>query len=191
MHTTHPQLDPQDTVLSTHPPRFPRLYRLKRGLTILGLILIGLALGGEVLLIVLGIMPGGSALLLLLFTAALAVPLLIGSALTPPLTVTLAGLALQPMFGGPLHVPWEAIRELRLYTLLPVDEPVARLLIGAANMPRRDGRWVVVDGALPLTFRLAAWLGGLGNHAAFAISDASHRDYAALLTAIEAHTAPH
>ncbi len=189
MHTAQPSTQP-DATSADHPPRFPRLYRLKRGLTAAGLLLIALAAAGELLLVALNVLPGGAAFLLLAFTLILAIPLLTGTVLTPPLTVSPAGLALQPMFGGPLAVPWEAIRALRPYTLLPVEEPVARLLIGRANMPRRDGRWVLVDAALPLPFQLVARLAGLDARSALAISDASHRDYDALLAALEARITP-
>lgn len=173
------------TLISEHPPRFPRLYRLKRHLALAGLILIGLGLAGELALLALG-SPG--AALLIPFTAALAVPLIIGSVLTPPLSVTEEGLLIRPMFGGPHAVSWEAVRALRPYTLLPTDEPIARLLIGKAHMPRRDGRWVIFAGELPIVFRLAAWLAGLGNAPVIAITDAAHHDYDALLAALEART---
>ncbi len=174
---------PSPTLISDHPPRFPRLYRLKRRLTIAGLLLIGLGLAGELALLALG-MPG--AALLIPFTAALAVPLIIGGVLTPPVAVTQAGLEVRPMFGEPHTVPWEAVRALRPYTLLPTDEPVAQLLIGKAHMPRRDGRWIIFSSGLPFTFRLAAWLAGLGNTPVIAITDAAHQDYDTLLAALEA-----
>jgi len=190
--TTEPA---HDAVLSCHPPRFPALYRLKRWLTAAGLFLCAVALIGEGLLILLGIGNGGAMFLLLLFTAALTAPLAIGAVLTPPLTVAADGLTVQPMLGPARFVPWEAIAGLRPYTLQPVDEPLARLLLGRANMPRRDGRWVLVGGPLfggplPLTYRLAAWLTGLGNVAVFGVSDATHRDYDTLLAALEARAGP-
>ena len=171
-----------------YPPRFPRLYRLKRGLTIAGLILIGVALAGELVLLLLGM--GGGIALLMLFTAALAIPLVIGSVLTPPLVVTETGLVIRPMIGGPHAAPWESIRALRPYTLQPVDEPVAQILVGRANMPSREGRWILFSGGLPVTFRLAAWLTGLGGGPVIAISDATHANYAELLAAMESHLAP-
>lgn len=175
--------------ISDHPARFPRLYRLKRGLTITGLAMIGAALVGELLLVALGVtFGGGTMLLLMLFTAALGVPLIIGSILTPPLAVSASGILLHPMLGPPHHVPWEAIQAMPPYTLLPVDDPIQRWLVGRARMPRRDGRWIVVSGGLPTTFRFAAWIAGLGNVAVFAISDASHQDYDGLIATLEAHT---
>lgn len=179
----------QNTLPTDYPARFPRLYRLKRGLTIAGLILIGFALVGELLLMVLGVsFGGGTMLLLMLFTAALAVPLIIGIALTPPLTLDESGIMLRPMLGSPLHVRWAAIQAIQPYTLLPVDDPIQQLLVGRANTPRRDGRWIVVTGGLPLHFRLVAWIAGLGNHPVFAISDGSHKDYDSLLAMIETQT---
>ncbi len=177
--------------ISCHPPRFPRLYHLKRWLTLAGLILCAIALVGEGVLILLGVGTGGALILAPLLTAALAAPLAIGAVLTPPVTVTAHGVIVQPMFGPARFVPWAAISELRPDPLQPVDEPVARLLLGRANMPRRDGRWVLVrgpliGGPLPVAFRLAAWLTGLGNVAVFGISDASHRDYDTLLAILEA-----
>lgn len=149
--------------------------------------MIGVALAGQILLVLLGVTAGaGPMALLMLFTAALAVPLIIGAVLTPPLTRTPDGLILHPMLGRPRTVPWTRVRALRPYNLLPADEPFVQLLIGKAHMPRRDGRWVIVDGGLPFLYRLAPWLTGLGNVAAFAISDASHADYADLLAALEA-----
>ncbi len=178
-------------VLSHHPPRFPALYRLKRWLTLVSLFLCAVALTGEGLLILLGVGGGGAMILLLAFTAALIVPLAIGAVLTPPLQIVEGGLIVQPMFGPARLVPWAAVAGLRPYTLQPVDEPVTRLLLGRANMPRRDGRWVLVrgplfGGPLPVSFRLAAWLTGLGNTAVFGVSDATHRGYDSLLAALEA-----
>lgn len=177
-------------VLSHHPPRFPALYRLKRWLTLISLFLCTIALIGEGLLILLGVGAGGAMILLLAFTAALIVPLAIGAVLTPPLQVAQGGLIVQPMFGAARLVPWAAVAGLRPYTLQPVDEPVTRLLLGRAHMPRRDGRWVLVrgplfGGPLPVSFRLAAWLTGLGNVAVFGISDATHRGYDSLLAALQ------
>ncbi len=163
------------------------MYRLKRGLIGWGLILCGAAILGQ-LLLALGGYPAALLPLLIAFTVALSLPLLVGTAINPPVTATGRGLIVRPMFGRERLVPWETIRALKPHTLLPADEGLERLLYGRRNRAPRQGMWIIVSGALPIRFRLAAWIGGLGNVAAFGISAATHEDYEGLLRAIRQRT---
>ncbi len=170
--------------LSDHPPLHPGLYRLKRALAGLGLALIGVALLGG-LLLMLGGYPASLLPLIMVFTLLLSLPLWVGTALNPPVTATEDGLIVRPMFGRVQFVPWDAIRAIRPHPLLATDEGLERLLFGRRAVQGREGVLVVVRGALPVRFRLAAWIGGLGNVAVFGISRATHRDYQRLLRIIQ------
>ena len=167
---------------SDHPPIFPALYAIKRLLIAAGLILCGLAVGGELLLMLLGYPVG----LLLIFILLLTLPLLLGIALNPPLSVTPNGLDVRPMFGPVCVVRWESITALRSHPLLPVDRAGERLLLGHQRVPEQsDGLLLIVPGGdLPCLFRLVGWLSGEGLTPTLGISDITHRDYAALKQAV-------
>ena len=173
----------QSKLFSDHPPLHPGLYRLKRWMAGLGLALIGVALLGG-LLLMLGGYPAQLLPLIMAFTLLLSLPLWVGTALNPPVTATEDGLIVRPMFGRAQFVPWDTIRAIRPHPLLATDEGLERLLFGRRAVQGREGVLVVVKGALSPRFRLAAWIGGLGNVAVFGISRVTHRDYQRLLRII-------
>ncbi len=174
-------------LLSEHFPPRPRLYRLRRAMIGAGLALIGLALLGQGLLLL-----GGAPLpllpLIMLFTAILSLPLWIGTCLNPPVSATAEGLIVRPMFGRPVHVPWAAIVALRPHLLLPADEGLEKLLYGRRTTGPRKGVWVIVRGALPVRFRLVAWIAGLDNVALFGLSAETHTGYEALIETLTQKT---
>ena len=122
------------------------------------------------------------------FTAVLSIPLVMGSVLHPALSLSEAGLMLYPMIWRPQFVPWNCLIALRPHPLLYENEGAGRLMFGRNYQPRR-GAAILVDPRAGLIFpyRILGGLMGAGWQPAFAISSAAHRDYDALLAAIQAH----
>jgi hypothetical protein len=165
-------------LINTHRHPRPALRRLTAALVTLGI-------AGDVLgvagLLVLGF---GYALPLLplmaIFLAVLLVPLIQLAVMHPAVAVYERGLALQPLVGPRVWLPWDAIRRVEDHTL-----------IRRGKMRDRDqehfGQLIVADG-LPWPFAVIGLAAGLGwRTRAFGISTYSHTDYAALRSAIQRH----
>jgi hypothetical protein len=182
--------------LSEH--RYPRTW-LRQWQRLLLAVLLAVGLTTVVVQVIIAL--SGAALFVgtALFTLLLLLPILAQPALSPEVTVYAEGLAVQPLLWRSQRVAWGQITRLTAHPLIAnslaaTDDnasiSIGRLLHGKNYRPR-EGLLIVVDPAarLALPFRLLALITG-ERGAAFAVSSATHTNYAALRDALDHYTAP-
>ncbi len=106
-------------------------------------------------------------------------PLMLTMRATPPVTIDDAGITLTPRAGKTLVVPWEAVRDMKPYPLLPPAdaETVRRAISGRKRYAAAEGLMLTSD-ALPWTYRAVGWFAGEGLRGAFAVTNRTHAGYA-------------
>jgi hypothetical protein len=169
-----------------HPHPQPRRYRLSQYLGTAMMLALCLA---APLQIILALATGGA---LFLLTAPLSLLMLLPLALlthaTPPVSVDEAGITLRPALGRARFVPWESVRAVRPYPLLPPEdaETVRRAMVGRKKYQAAAGVMLIVP-ALPLPYRAVGFFAGEGLTPAFALTNRTHIDYDSLVARVTRH----
>jgi hypothetical protein len=173
----------------THPtPRLQRLVQLG-AITVAGIMLIAVPMQ-----IVLAFIVGGTGLLFVLsafFTLLLAAPVLMLTAYTPAVTVATDGITLHPVIWKEQTIPWNAVRAVKVYPLLPIEdaEVTRKLVVGKRNYRPAAGIMLIVP-SLPPQYRIAGFFAG--EHAApiIALTNRAHTEYEALVKMVLQYTDP-
>lgn len=175
------------TTRFSHPR--PRLNRLLEAGALALTLLMAITAPLQVLLAMLA--PGGLFVLSALFTLLLAAFVLMQTAVAPEVSVSADGLTLHPVVWRDRHLPWEAVRAVKVYPLLPAEdaETVRRVTVGRLNYAPAAGIMLVIPG-LPPQYRIAGFLAGERGAPVVALTNRAHVDYLALVEAVLGHTAP-
>ncbi|GAB4546050.1 MAG: hypothetical protein OHK0023_05250 [Anaerolineae bacterium] len=164
-----------------HP--IPAFRRASARLIALGLFLIAAALIGQLWL---AITFNAIAILICfsgLITLILAIPLLVQTVLHPEITLTDDSLILRPMLWRAERVPLTALVKMTRHPLLPDAAAYSgfdRLMLGKHRQPQQGAAIILADAnAVNPLYRIVGSLVNVRG-AAFAISTATHSDYADL-----------
>ena len=180
------------TATTHHHPR-PNLDRAIQwgALVVVALIVVG-ALGqiGMALLAPSGALRG-LALFGALATSLLAFPVLMLTAVAPAVSVDAAGITLQPAIWKARRIPWDAVRAVKRYPLLPIEdaEVTRRLAVGRRNYRPASGVMLVIPELSPV-YRIAGFLAGERAAPVIALTNRAHTNYDTLLRAVLAYTDP-
>ncbi|NWF67993.1 MAG: hypothetical protein HXY40_02790 [Chloroflexi bacterium] len=130
----------------------------------------------------------GAFLLAALLTLAFVPFALLPTLSTPALTLSAAGLRVQPRFWRAQFVYWDQVRAFVDYPLLPPPdlEFGRRALVGRKNYTPARGKMLLIP-ALPWYYRFGGWLAGAGCTPMIAITNRSHRPYDDLIEQIATH----
>lgn len=176
-----------NTFVSAHGFPRPLLRRAVGLLLAVGLALCALAVPMQLILAFTGApLLVGTAL----FTAILAIPLLMRTVLHPAVEICVNGLVLRPMLWPAQFVHWHNLRGTTAHPLVFNDPAVGQHLYGQRYRPR-EGLVVLVAPPAQLwpVYRLIGQLAGVGSVSAFAISSTTHTDYELLAAEIQRHLA--
>jgi hypothetical protein len=175
---------------TTHHHPQPRLNRAIQygALIVTALMLISAPL--QVLLTILGA-PGGLFVFSAFFTVLLAAPVLMLTAYAPAVTVDEGGITLRPVVWAERFVPWEAIRAVKVYPLLPIAdaEVTRRYAVGKRRYQAARGIMLVIPG-LPPQYRIAGFLAGERAAPVIALTNRAHTDYDQLVETVLHRTDP-
>ena len=130
-------------------------------------------------------------LLVALLTALLGLPVLMLTAITPPVSVSAQGITLQPVIWKEREVGWEAIKAVRVYPLLPTteEEITRRVAVGRRNYRPAEGIMLVIP-SLPAQYRIAGFFTGARSQPVIALTNRAHSDYATLIQTVLENTPP-
>jgi hypothetical protein len=132
-------------------------------------------------------LAGGFPLLILtaLFTAALALPVLMQTARAPCVVVREDGLLIQSAVWPERLVPYRDIIAIRDDPSLPPPgaEVLRKGAVGRAKYRPAQGRILLIHG-LPLPYRITGWFAGAGLTGVIAIGSRTHPDYETLIAQI-------
>lgn len=172
---------------SDHPS--PTLDRLTQygGLALVGIMLA--ACGGQ---IALGLSGAGVGLLLItgLLTLGLIAPVMMLTAATPAVTVDADGITLRPHVWPERRIPWQAVREIKPYPLLPPRdaEMGRRALVGRRSYRPAEGKMLVIP-SLGLPYRFTGFFAGEGFTGVIALTNRTHSNYESLIRTVEQYYA--
>jgi hypothetical protein len=175
-----------------HHPRLRLDHVIQWGALVV-VVLIGVGVLGQIGMALLA--PSGALRGLALFgalaTGLLAFPVLMLTAVAPAVSVDAAGITLQPVIWKARRIPWEAVRAVKPYPLLPIEdaEVTRRLAVGRRNYRPASGIMLVIPG-LPPQYRIAGFLAGERAAPVVALTNRAHTDYDNLLHAVLTHTEP-
>ena len=175
-----------------HHPR-QRLDRAIQWGALVVVALIGVGVLGQIGMALLA--PSAALRALALFgavaTALLAFPVLMLTAVAPAVSVDAAGITLQPAVWRARRIPWDAVRTVKPYPLLPIEdaEVTRRLAVGRRNYRPASGIMLVIPG-LPPQYRIAGFLAGERAAPVIALTTRAHTHYDDLLRAVLSHTDP-
>jgi hypothetical protein len=173
---------------STHEHPNPRLNRaIQYGALVVTVLLLAAA-PLQVLLTIVGA-PGGLFVCSAFFTVLLAMPVLMLTAYAPAVSVDDEGITLHPAVWKDRFVPWDAIRAVKVYPLLPTqDQEVSRrAFVGKRRYRSAAGIMLVIPG-LPPQYRIAGFLAGERAAPVIALTNRAHSDYDRLVQSVLRHT---
>lgn len=173
-------------VTHTHPrPRLDWLVQVG-ALVVTGVMVTSAPL--QVLLTLAGA-PGGLFVLSAFFTVLLAAPVLMQTAVAPAVTVADAGLTLRPVVWKARFIPWDAVRAVKIYPLLPTvdSESLRRLVVGKNSYRAVEGIMLVIPG-LPAQYRIAGFFAGERAAPVIALTSRAHTNYDQLVRVVLAQT---
>jgi hypothetical protein len=134
----------------------------------------------------LGLLLRGALFWLTAGVLLLLVPvLLMALSVTPALTLTPEGVWIAPVIWRRRLIPWEHLREMKPYPLLPRpdQETGRRALQGRQKYHPAEGMMLIVAG-LPWQYRMAGYFVGEPGRAVIAVTNRTHQDYDRLLDAL-------
>jgi hypothetical protein len=122
--------------------------------------------------------PGGLFILAGIVLFLLTPPVLMLTALSPPVTLSDDGLQVSPRIWRERFIPWDDVVAVKTYPLLPNEsqEVNRRNFVGRRNYTPADGFMLVIPG-LPLPYRIAAFFSGEGGKGIVLLSNRTHTDY--------------
>lgn len=175
---------------SAHPHPRATLNRAIQYGALLVVVIMVIAAPLQVLLTLMGA-PGGLFILSALFTLLLALPVLMLTANTPAVTVDDDTITLQPAIWKAQVVPWETVKAVKVYPLLPsADAEITRqLTVGKRRYRPAAGIMLVIPG-LPPQYRIAGFFAGERAAPVIALTNRAHVDYEKLVKAVLNHTDP-
>lgn len=123
-----------------------------------------------------------------LITLALALPVLMLTTMTPPVTVNADGVTIHPLIWRDQFIPWRDVRAFKDYPLLPPqDSEVGRkLMVGRRKYRPAEGKMLVVP-TLPIQYRVNGFFTGEGWTPVIALTNRTHTDYEQLIHKVEIH----
>ncbi|MCB9450772.1 MAG: hypothetical protein H6672_05000 [Anaerolineaceae bacterium] len=174
-------------MVSTHRHPTPALNRVTRTSAAVLLVFLLLLALLQIVLAVLGA-PGflvGTGLLTLAFTPFIALLLVA----TPPVTIDQSGLTIHVLLGQTYFVPWEGVRDIADYPLLPTPEAESgrKAMVGRRKYRPAAGKMLVIP-TLPLPYRLTGLFVGRGLTGVIALTNRTHTDYEALIQQVARYT---
>lgn len=134
----------------------------------------------------------GLALFGALLTGLLAFPILMLTAVAPTISVDATGFTLRPVVWQARRIPWDAVRAVKPYPLLPIEdaEITRRYAVGKRNYRPASGIMLVIPG-LPPQYRIAGFLAGERAAPVVALTNRAHTDYDRLVRAVLTYTDAH
>jgi hypothetical protein len=145
-----------------------------------------MVLAGAIGQALLGLLLRGALFWLTAAVMLLFVPvLLMALSVSPPLTLTPEGVWIAPVVWRRRLIPWEHLREMKPYPLLPRpdQETGRRALQGRQKYRPAEGMMLIVAG-LPWQYRVAGYFVGEPGRAIIAVTNRTHEDYERLLDAL-------
>lgn len=135
--------------------------------------------------------PGGGFILSAIFTVILAGPVVMLTAVAPPVSINQEGITLHPVVWKERFIPWGEVAAVKVFPLLPtVDTEVnRRWLVGRKNYTPADGLMLVIP-SLPLQYRIVGFFAGVRAQPVIAVTNRAHTDYEKLAKAILNQTNP-
>jgi hypothetical protein len=175
-------------VISVHQAPQQWLRQLNSRVIALALILICLSVIAEAIL---AFLIGPLMLVIALFTAGLAIPLVLQTVLHPDIEVLQDGLRLHPLIWQTQTVNWSDLTTMLDHPLVYNDPAVGRLLHGKNYQPR-EGKLILVGPSARLLpwYKIIGIVAGVGALYGFAISNTTHTGYALLLKTLQQHVKP-
>lgn len=151
------------------------------------LIIMGISVPLQILLALTGL-PGG----LLIFSAGatlfLAAPVLLLTVATPAVSVADDGITLHPVIWRTLFIPWEAVRVLKDYPLLPPAETEVsrRAFVGRKKYQAAEGVMLVIP-SLPIQYRVTGFFVGERLTPVIALTNRTHSEYEKLVKRVRVY----
>lgn len=170
-----------------YPHPQPVRYRQTQYLTA---VLIGIIVIAAPLQLLLGVLIQGALLFFItaVLTFLLAMPLLMYTTATPPVTVDKHGITVQPALWREQNIPWADVQMVKPYPLMPAEdaEVVRKALVGRKTYRPAAGLMLIVP-ALPLVYRFTGWFAGEGFTPVIALTNRTHKNYEHLAKQVLAH----
>jgi uncharacterized membrane protein len=165
----------------------PVRYRQTQYLTA---VLLGIIVLAAPLQVVLGLLIQGAVLFFItaILTLLLALPLVMYTTATPPVTVSKQGITVQPALWREQTIAWAGVQMVKPYPLLPTAdaEVVRKALIGRKTYRSAAGLMLIIP-ALPPIYRVTGWFAGEGFTPVIAFTNRSHTNYEHLAKQVLAH----
>lgn len=133
--------------------------------------------------------PGGGLILSAILTLLLAAPVLMLTAYAPAVGVDERGITLFPIIWKTRFVPWNMVKAVKVYPLLPTEdaEVTRRITVGRKKYRPAAGIMLVIP-VLPPQYRIAGFFAGERAAPVIALTNRAHADYDTLLRAVLTHT---
>lgn len=124
-----------------------------------------------------------------LFTVLLAAPVLMLTAVAPPVTVDETGIMLKPLIWKKRFVPWSDVQAVKVFPLLPTEEQEInrKWVVGRNNYRAAQGIMLLIPG-LPVQYRIAGFLAGERGRPIIALTNRAHTDYEHLVKIVLSQT---
>lgn len=131
---------------------------------------------------------GGLFTLSALATLLLALPILLLITATPAVSISEDGLTVHPVIWRARFIPWQAVRELKDYPLLPPPDTEVgrRVLVGRRKYRPAQGVMLVIPG-LPAQYRVTGFFAGEGLTSVIALTSRTHTDYEQLVNRVRVY----
>lgn len=167
----------------------PRLNRLTQYSAFLLMLLMLIVAVGQLALALIGF-PPGVLLITSAITLLLVAPVLMLTTVTPAVTVSEAGITIEPVVWRSRAVRWDEIEAIKPYPLLPPAEVEAgrRAIVGRRRYRPAEGIMLVIP-SLPPHYRFTGLFTGEGFTGIIALTNRTHTDYGRLVALVEANTA--
>lgn len=131
--------------------------------------------------------PPGIFVLTAVITLLLIPFVLMLTTATPAVSLTHEGLSIEPLIWKKRLVPWDAVKAIKRYPLLPQADAESgrKAALGRKRYRPAEGIMLVIPG-LPPQYCIAGWLAGEGWTPIIALTTRTHRDYDQLVGSIRA-----
>ncbi|MEO0562364.1 MAG: hypothetical protein AAF125_09625 [Chloroflexota bacterium] len=129
---------------------------------------------------------GGFLVVGALVVFVLSLPVLMLTAVSPPVTVSADGIAVEPLLWNRRQIAWDDVAAVKAYPLLPTEDTEVnrRTFVGRRNYTPAQGVMLVLPG-MPIQYRIAAFFAGEPGRAIIALTNRTHTDYPALIETVE------
>ncbi len=171
---------------STHAHPNPTIDRISQYAAFLLAVVMAIAVIAQLLLAIIG---GFHVFFVAAILTLILIPPVLLRLTMPQVSISQAGIQIQPYIGRELQIAWEDIEEVRPYPLLPQpdSEIGRRALLGRKRYRPAEGMMLIIP-ALPLHFRAAGLLTGARGKPVLVLTNRTHSDYPKLVKVISART---